>query len=98
MPIYCHNVLVTSLLQVKCEQYWPREEHGYEVYGDIEVTLSSQSNLGPYVLRTLQVKKVIVGFYFILQFFNINSGYPFPFPHSNPSLNYSYSLFPFPQK
>ncbi len=39
-----------SLLQVKCDQYWPNR--GQETYGQVQVTLLDITELATYTVRT----------------------------------------------
>ncbi|CAH1798657.1 unnamed protein product, partial [Owenia fusiformis] len=51
-------VMVTQLIErgrVKCEQYWPKEVGEPEFFGDLQVTLRSQSVLADYTIRVLDV-------------------------------------------
>lgn len=47
-----------SLLQVKCDQYWPTR--GTETYGLIQVTLLDTVELATYCVRTFALFKVSI--------------------------------------
>ena len=44
--------------QVKCEVYWPRDVGSSELYGSMEVTLVSVTELADYTIRTFGIQKV----------------------------------------
>ncbi len=49
-------------VQVKCERYWPGGEIGSSVtHGSMEVTLSDNTVLADYTVRTLHLHKVSNG-------------------------------------
>lgn len=54
------NVFIHSKIQKKCEKYWPDST---TKYGDILVTLQSESIFLDYTIRTFKVQKVLFTLY-----------------------------------
>ncbi|XP_042910667.1 receptor-type tyrosine-protein phosphatase kappa isoform X2 [Parasteatoda tepidariorum] len=48
---------VFDFIRVMCDRYWPIELDHPEKYGDIEVTLLSETDLANYNIRSMQIKK-----------------------------------------
>ena len=60
------------MLQNKCEQYWPSTVEQPVCYGDIHVELKSETTLGFYVVRVMDVKLVSFHVGFSISVFEID--------------------------
>lgn len=49
--------MISSPSQDKCECYWPTDNEPL-YYGDVQVEVKSESTLGHYVIRVMDVKVV----------------------------------------
>jgi len=50
------NVSGFSLLQKKCEMYWPEDVGTSAEYGDITVSLEQVERFGDYIQRTMKIR------------------------------------------
>jgi len=51
------SYLTCVLLQLKCDKYWPDTQEPV-FYGDLVVSMQSESNLSDYTLRIFEIKLV----------------------------------------
>ena len=54
----CNYMMGLLVLQIKCEKYWPDGTNEPTMYGDLQVVMRSESVIGDYTIRILDVKLV----------------------------------------